>query len=97
MFKIYAHLMESEKEMEILIKTHRIKKMTIKQFKCFSRCLLADQNYIYEILAKCLIKVKNEYIRQYKEDKKEMNFLLIEPIIESSFEIVYDDLDNYFA
>jgi len=86
--------METEKDMNILLNTNRVKRMTIKQFKYFTRNLLADENYLYDILAKCLINVKKEYLRQYKEDKKELNFLLIEPIIQSSFEIIYDELDE---
>ena len=86
--------METEKDVDILLDTNRIKRMTIKQFKYFTRNLQADENYLYDILAKCLINVKKEYLRQYTENKRELNFLLIEPIIQSSFEIIYDEFDD---
>ncbi len=93
MFKIFAHLVESEQDVEILLKTHKIKLMTIKQFQTFIQNQLANENFLYELLAKCLIQVKFEYIRQYNPDKKERNFLLIEPIIQKAFEIVYEELE----
>lgn len=93
MFKIFAHLMESDKDIEVLLKTHKIKLMTIRQFKLFNRNQISNENYLYELLAKCLIQVKNEFSRQFDPAKKEINFLLIEPIIQKAFDIVYDELD----
>ena len=92
MFKIYAHLMDSNKDVEILRKTHRIELMSIKQFKNFIRKIYSDDNYLFELLAKCVISVKNDYIKQFNKDRKEMNFLLIEPIIQSSFHIICEEL-----
>jgi hypothetical protein len=92
--KIFLHFIEDEKDYVGLVKTHKVKRITIPQFRNFVRRQFEDENYIYELLSICLIKIKNEYRNQYSEKDKELNFLIIEPIISNCFEVIYNELDR---
>jgi hypothetical protein len=72
-----------------------LKKITILQFKNFIRRQNKDENYFYEIISKCMVNIKTEYQKEYSEDKKELNIVIIEPIILKCYtKIIYSELDK---
>ena len=88
-------MIDDEKDYKNLLKTNHLEEITIPKFKNFIRNLDKQENYFYELLAQCLIKVKREYQKQYNPNKKEMNFLIIDPIsLRCMKEEIYDVLEN---
>lgn len=100
-FKIIFNFIDEDDESSIphsnhnyLMKIHKLKYPSIPQFKNFTTYLLTNQNFHFELLSKCLNQIKEEYKKQYNPVIKEMNFLIIEPIIYKSFmETIYRGLD----
>ena len=93
MFKINFCLIDEHKDYEFQLNNQKLKKISIFQFKNFIKKLNQDENYVYDLLSKCLIKIKENYIKEFDSTKNEMNFLIIDPIIYRCYETeIYDEL-----
>jgi hypothetical protein len=93
MLKINFCLIEEDKDYEFQLKNQNLQKISIFQFKNFIKKLNQDENYIYELLSKCMISIKEKYKREFDSNKNEMNFLIIDPIIYRSYQKeIYDEL-----
>jgi hypothetical protein len=66
-----------------------------KQIKSFCIILLKDNNIFLEIVSKMIIFVKQKYIKDKNNVKKELNLLIIDPIIYLSLTCIGDALNNY--
>lgn len=74
---------------------HSLKKITVLQFKNFIHRQHIDENYYNELLSQILKNIKNEYKKEYNDQKNELNFLIIEPIILRCFkDYFYKELDR---
>lgn len=93
--KIFLRFVEGDdQDYNNLLKTNKLKDITIPQFKNFIKNQTKDCNYIYQILSVCLIEVKKEYLKQFNKEKNELNYLIIEPIISQCFTIIMYNLDK---
>lgn len=52
-----------------------------RQFKNFCIHLNYNENILLILLSKALIFTKNKFKEQFDKEKKELNFLLIDPIL----------------
>jgi hypothetical protein len=78
-------LTEDEKDYEFQLKSNALDKISIFQFKNFIRRQHSDENFVYELFSKCLILIKNHYKREFDSTKNELNFLIIDPIIQRCY------------
>ena len=61
--------------------TNKIEGCSRKQLKAFVNVLSEDNLILLDILSYILIFIKQKYMKEMDENKKELNFLLIDPII----------------
>ena len=75
--------------------SNKVNPCTRKQIKSFCTILLKDEEIFLEIVAKMVIFVKQKYIKDKNSAKKELNLLIIDPIINVSLTCIGDALNNY--
>ncbi len=66
-----------------------------RQIKSFCIILSKDNDIFLEIVSKMVIFVKQKYIQDKNNAKKELNLLIIDPIIYLSLTCIGDALNNY--
>ncbi len=78
--RLYLFLSKKE-EVKNQQLTNKIEGCTRKQLKAFVNVLSEDNLILLDILSYILIFIKQKYMKEMDENKKELNFLLIDPII----------------
>ena len=75
-------------EIKVQQLTNKIKGCSRKELKNFCRSLEKDEYIFLDILSYCLIFIKTKFFRDIKNEQKEKNFLLIDPILNFSILVV---------
>ena len=78
--RLYLFLSKKE-EVKNQQLTNKIEGCSRKQLKAFVNVLSEDNLILLDILSYILIFIKQKYMKEMDENKKELNFLLIDPII----------------
>lgn len=84
----------SEEKIETLVKMNKVKLCSRKQIKHFVKALKEDDMIYFELLYMMVIFVYEQYGNDYVEGKKEMNVLLVGPIIKTSLICFEEALNN---
>ena len=74
--------------------TNKIEGCSRKELKAFVYYLSNDNIILLDILSSILIFIKQKYIQEMDENKKELNFLLIDPIIYLGIKCLGKALNN---
>ena len=74
--------------------TNKIEGCSRKELKAFVYYLSNDNIILLDILSSILIFIKQKYIKEMDENKKELNFLLIDPIIYLGIKCLGKALNN---
>ena len=75
--------------------SNKITPVNRKQIKTFCSLLIKDTNVFLEMLSKMVIFVKQKYIKDKNISRKELNILIIDPIIYLSINCVGNALNNF--
>jgi hypothetical protein len=67
-----------------------------KQYKNFAKMISNSSTFIYELIRYTLNRTIKIYVKQYKEENKERNILLIQPALETIFQKDLKDLFNKY-
>lgn len=94
LFRLFLFLVESNNLMREQI-TNKITPCNRKQIKTFCSLLIKDTNVFLEMLSKMVIFVKQKYIKDKNISRKELNILIIDPIIYLSINCVGNALNNF--
>ncbi len=93
MFKIFLNLFDHQiVDYDNLLKMNKIKEITLKQFINFLEFYAADQNIFFEILSRWMIIVKKKFLKKFRIDQKERNIIVMNQVINNSFEEIYNSL-----
>ena len=84
----------NDDEIETQAKTNKITLCNNKQLKHFCIGITKDEFFYYDLLAQMVFFVFTMYRSQYEEAKKEMNILLIDPLIKNAITSLYNALQD---
>lgn len=91
--RIFLRLVNDD-EIETQAKSNKITLCNKKQLKHFCIGITKDEYFYYELLAEMVFYVFTMYRAQYEESKKEMNILLIDPLIKNAITSLYNALED---
>ena len=91
--RLYLFLSKKE-EVKNQQLTNKIEGCSRKELKAFVYYLSNDNIILLDILSSILIFIKQKYIQEMDENKKELNFLLIDPIIYLGIKCLGKALNN---
>ena len=92
LIRSYLYLLTDE-EININIKFQRGVLANRKQLKYFCYFLFDNENLLNDICCICLLSVFQKF-KEKKTNQKEINYLIIEPIIQNSVECLKNSLDD---
>lgn len=95
LLRLFLFLVDSINNISIEQMSNKVNPCNRKQIKSFCIILLKDNNIFLEIVSKMIIFVKQKYIKDKNNVKKELNLLIIDPIIYLSLTCIGDALNNY--
>jgi len=89
LFKITFNLLEKEEDYTYLIKQYKIPSISITNFRNFMKQQLKDENYIFDLLSKCLISAKNRFLKLYDNKLGMRNILFLESSVDEAYKSVF--------
>jgi hypothetical protein len=85
LIRTYLYLLTNE-EIRINLKFKKDILATRKELKYFCYCLFDNENLLSDICSICLLSIFQKFKEQMKSGQKEINYLIIEPIIHDSIQ-----------
>ena len=94
LIRTYLYLLTNE-EIRINLKFKKDILATRKELKYFCYCLFDNENLLSDICSICLLSIFQKFKEQMKSGQKEINYLIIEPIIHDSIQCLKNSLNNF--
>ena len=91
--RTYLFLLTNE-EIRFNLKNKKGILATRKQLKYFCYFLFDNDNLLFNICSECLLSIFLKFKEKKNIEKKEANYLIIEPIIQNSIQCLKDSLNN---
>jgi hypothetical protein len=85
-------LLDSDEEYSLLKKQYKLKKISFNCFRNFLKYQSANENFIFEILSKCLLKAHENFIKVYDKELGIRNMYNMDSSVDSAYRKIIDDL-----
>lgn len=85
MFKITFNLIENEEDYNALTKQYKLKFISKQSFKAFLRFQNNDNNFVFDLLSKCLINAKNIFLKLYDKEIGIKNVYFLDRAVDQAF------------
>ena len=95
LIRLYLLLVNDEKELNLALKTNKVRKCSRKELKHFCENYLKDNNILFIICAECLCFVFEKYNLVNKKSENMKNFMLLNDLFLNSIEGLRKTLKEY--
>ena len=83
------NLLERDEEYDLLSKQYKLKRLYINQFVNFIFEQKQNDNYVYDLLSKCLIEAKNIFLEKYQKDLGIRNIQNLDSSVDDAFNNIF--------
>jgi uncharacterized phosphosugar-binding protein len=78
-------MLEKDEEYSFLMKKYNLSNMNSSYFKNFLKRQIIEENFIFEVLSKCLVNTKAIFIKKYKKELGIRNITMLDDCIDQSY------------
>ncbi len=82
-------MLEKTEDCSFLIKQYKLKKISFPLFKTFLKYQSKDDNFIFDLFSKCLVKAKDTYLKLYNNEHGLRNIYNLDIAVDKAFDHVF--------
>ena len=89
-------MLESDEEYTMLIKQYKLSKISFKCFRNFLKFQNVDDNFVYDILSKCLLQAHDNFIKVYDKELGIRNMYNMDSSVDNAYKKIINELSSVF-
>jgi hypothetical protein len=86
---------DNQEEYIIMINKYKLRKISNNSFKNFFKYQSVDDNFIFEMLSKCLLKAHENYLNVYNKELGVRNMYNMDSSVDNAYKQIFKVLLKY--